>query len=93
MRLIGRLGDGGINDIAQQGNIGGLGGVALVINLGGQVFDVPALAAKDVQGIAGTDLGGIEGEGIAGSAEAELDGENFSRVMPRPKLAWGKKTP
>ncbi len=89
--LIGRLGDGGIDDIAQQGDVGGLGGVALVINLGGQVFDVPALAAEDVQGIAGSDLGGIEGEGIAGSAEAELDRGKFFPGYTQTEIGLGEK--
>ena len=93
MGLIGRLGDSGIDDIAQEGDIGGLGGVALVINLGGQVLDGPALTAEDVQDIAGTDLGGVEGEVSSRVPIPNWTGENFRREMARLAFAWGKKTP
>ena len=69
---VGGLGDGGIDDIPQQGEIGGHGGVVLIVHLGRQVLDGAALAAEHVQHVGDRDRRGVEVEDAAGRSRAEL---------------------
>src|SRR5208337_5379054 len=68
---VGRLGDGGVGDVTQQGQIGGLGGVFLIIRLSRQGLHGSPRAAEYVQEVANGDRGGeqVEDAPLGGAAE------------------------